>query len=436
MTDNKPILVVDDNAPIQTLFTRVLAAAGHRVLVASDGAEALEILDGTQVAMVVTDVNMPRVDGITLLRHMRSRLPHVPVILITAKPSLDAAVDCIKLGATDYLPKPVDIKRFLEIVRKSLAPSEPLRANSGETVELSQHLKHAEEQRGLGKYRTISCIGRGNMGVVLLAEREVDGVCRKYAVKIIKPEALSASGEERRTWIRRFQREAEAISRIKHPHVMRVIESDVLGYDQAPYLVMEYCTGQPLNEWAAANDTGGYRPRAAIIRQMADALSAVHEQGMSHGDVKPENILVSEDLNSKLIDFGSCRSSDAVLLTSVIGTPAYMAPELFEGEYTDLRADIFSLGVVAYELFLGERPFKGDTLASVMREIRDERPRAPRAIDPEFPDTLETILARALSKQLDGRYGSAAEMTEDLDAFLAQDDSLPERPGCGEDTWM
>jgi serine/threonine-protein kinase len=157
----------------------------------------------------------------------------------------------------------------------------------------------------------------------------------------------------------------------------------------------------------------------------AEALAALHEAGIVHRDVKPDNMMVDADMNLKLADFGVARlpGSTMTITQNIMGSPAYLSPEAFLTSRLDHRADIFSLGVVAYELFTGQRPFDGDSLARYAQTTTNDLPPRPSSLVPEFPTRLEEIVSRLLKKSPDERYQQAAEVASDLRAFIDSPDT-------------
>lgn len=276
----------------------------------------------------------------------------------------------------------------------------------------------------LGNYRIVEEIGKGGMGVVYRAYDE--RLRRNVALKLL-PEEI-ASHADRRT---RILAEARAASALNHPGITTIYEVGEEG--EQLFIVMELVTGRTLRAMLA---DGPAEPRtlARVGAQVAEALAAAHAQGVVHGDVKPENIILQADGRVKLLDFGIARQTAAETLTltqskaahawlrdsEVAGTLAYMAPELFRGEPTDARADLFSLGVVLYELAAGRRPFPGPTATALTSQIVND-PAPPLTGAPNLvPAELARIVHKLLEKQPGSRYQSAREVQVDL-TNLARD---------------
>ena len=404
------VMVVEDVATTRRMLARLIERGGYDVVEADDGASAWELVRKEPVDLIVTDVQMPRKSGIELLAELQLNRLNVPVIIMTATPSLEAAVECIKSGASDYIAKPVD--RF-ELLGKIHAALDQV---YGPLNALAQP---AREGDVLGGYHVVRTLGEGSIGVVCLAEKEEAGVAQRYALKIVKVGGMS---DLRRQKIRdRFLHEAQAASRISHPHVVRFIEFGLAREESIPYLVTEYFPHPTLKEIMPRSHRLNLEQRVEIIRQVASALSAIHEQGICHRDVKPGNILVDEEsLVAKISDFGVARlpESDMTVDSDLMGSPAYMAPEAFSSASVDHRADIFSLGAVAYELWLGRRPFPGQSLAALATQVPGAKPVAPHLLLQSFPPALESILARMLKKKPGERYERASDVERALAARL------------------
>jgi serine/threonine-protein kinase len=293
--------------------------------------------------------------------------------------------------------------------------------NESERRSLLETAGTAQLQKSLAGYRIMRTLGQGSVGVVYLAEKLVGGTTAQFALKILK-DLTFQNGKDRQGVIQRFYREAEIAASIRHPGVTTVFEYGVFGQDQIPYLIMEYVEGVALKRVIEEHQPLDHIQKARIIRQVADALAAVHLRGACHRDVKTSNILVKPDMQTKLTDFGIARpfNSDLTVAEDFVGTPAYSAPEAYASAVqVDHRADIFSLGVVAYELFFQERPFIADTLSLIGHEVCTRKPVAPRRRDGSFPRALQNILGKMLKKQPGERYQSASALVEDLDSFLS-----------------
>ncbi|MFQ5942810.1 MAG: protein kinase [Anaerolineales bacterium] len=263
----------------------------------------------------------------------------------------------------------------------------------------------------LGGYRIVSQIGRGGMATVFKAYQP--SLDRDVAVKVMPP----YYAEQDETFLKRFKQEAKAIASLRHPNILIVI--DYGEENDTTYIVMEFVEAGTLTE--LMGKPMAPKQMQVLIDQVAGALHYAHEQGVVHRDIKPSNILLPKQDWPLLTDFGLARIVGGSQLTqsgTVAGTPAYMSPEQGRGERVDLRSDIYSLGIVLYEMATGVVPFHAETpMAIVVKHIIDPLP-LPSSKNPELPEDIERVILKALSKDPADRFQDASELAKALDTAV------------------
>ena len=277
-------------------------------------------------------------------------------------------------------------------------------------------------QERIGHYRIIQEIGHGAMGRVWLAHDDV--IKRNVAIKeLLFPQGIGE--EDKREAIERFEREAQAAGSLSHPNI--VIIYNVEEAEGIPFIVMEYLEGATLAQ--VIQEGPMTVPRStAILAQLCDALSYAHAHQVVHRDIKPENIFLLFDGRLKVTDFGIARvlgTSTVTQIGTVMGTPGYMSPEQVKGERVDWRTDIFSTGVLLYEMLTGANPFEAETPTSVMYKVVHEEPTPLSTINPGLPPHLQEVINRACAKDRESRYQDALELKRDLEGRRAPAAAAP-----------
>jgi serine/threonine-protein kinase len=233
----------------------------------------------------------------------------------------------------------------------------------------------------------------------------------------------------------RFFREAESAGLLTHPNIVTIYDAGE-EHDLA-YIAMEFLKGHDLEEVVKQGKQLPLKDVLHMVAQVADALSYAHGKGIVHRDVKPANIMQLDGTDSvKVTDFGIARitSSSKTKTGVVLGTPSYMSPEQVAGKKVDGRSDIFSLGVVLFELLTGQKPFRGDDMTSLMYHIAREAHPSPRSINPRIPSVLEKIIDKALEKDVDKRYQDADHLSRHLKQVLARLEAVQaKKPSQGQD---
>lgn len=278
-------------------------------------------------------------------------------------------------------------------------------------------------EKKIGPYTVIQTLGRGGMGAVYLATGP-DGapVAVKTLATTVVPDAAALA---------RFGQEAEILSRLDHPHIVRAL-GPLARNGECHYFPMEFVPGKSLAEVLREVGRLDVGRAVQVLRQVAAGLDAAHRQGIVHRDLKPSNLLITQRDVVKIADFGVARALDLTRLTltgALVGTPAYLAPELIAGGEPDARSDLYALGVVAYEVLTGRLPFAAEQPLALLRQHVHEPPVPLEAVDPGLPELLRNIVHRCLEKEPARRYESAAALLADLECVhvAPPDAALSER---------
>jgi CHASE2 domain-containing sensor protein/tRNA A-37 threonylcarbamoyl transferase component Bud32 len=311
----------------------------------------------------------------------------------------------------------------------NIAPDHP-----GESIESGTSASVADDSAelgsdkvqltNLGRYKVISELGKGAMGKVY---KGVDPAINRYvALKTIRLDFVNDPQEMAELKERLF-REAQAAGKLSHPNIVTIY--DVGSEARLQYIAMEYLEGQTLENMIRRKVKFNFRIIAQIISQICSALEYAHTQGIVHRDIKPANIMVLNDYRVKVMDFGIARVDTSSMTRTGIamGTPNYIAPELLQGKPVDRRCDIFSLGVVMYEMLLHRRPFRGENLTALIYSIVNSDPEPPSSLDKSIPHIFDRIISKALQKNPAERYQNASEISASLADFI--DSFSGRRPG-------
>lgn len=267
------------------------------------------------------------------------------------------------------------------------------------------------------RYQVLRELGRGGMGIVFQAQDKQ--LNEQVAIKILSP--LLSNNQE---GLARLQREVSAARRVTHPNVIRI--HDISELNGLHFVSMEYFQGQSLKEYlrqnGAASTVSGYN----IASQICDGLEAAHRQGVIHRDLKSQNVIINSAGQLKIIDFGLAHTAHLEGMTAtglILGTPEYMSPEQVSGKKVDERADIYSMGIILFELFTGKVPFTGDSAIAVgFRQLKEDPP-VPSSLNPQIPEELDAIILKALHKEPLQRYRSVGDLKQALERVL-----LPAQP--------
>ena len=418
------LLVVDDEFDNREVLVRRLKRRGFRVLEAESGQQALDLIDEHTIDLVLLDINMPGMSGLEVLERLRQLYTpmELPVVMQTARGEEDIQIQTAELGANDHVVKPIQFKILsakVQALLRAKASSAP--PSTGARTELREGAVID------GKYRLLSPIGAGTFGTVFRAlhlrlEQDV-------AIKFLQP-SVTATAESRQ----RFRREGVATGKVRHPNAVAVTDSGITE-DGVAYLVMELLQGMSLAQ--EMKDWGRIRPRRVgeLLLPICAVLEEAHAAGLVHRDIKPENIYLHQGPTGemvKVLDFGIAKLVGEEVaeqnLTAegwVLGTPAYMAPERVSNRPYDGRADVYSLGVMVYEMLAGRRPFlavDGDPMGLLMRHVKDPPPPLS-SLWPEATPDIEQVVSWALAKEPAERP-TAGQLAEAFRRALAASPSL------------
>jgi serine/threonine protein kinase len=404
------ILIAEDNPLWRATLKRNVELWGHEPVVAEDGTSAWDILQREDAPrLAILDWQMPGLDGIDVCRRVK-RDPDHPftyVVMLTSRDAQEDMVAGLDAGADDYLTKPIESV----VLRSRIAAAERI-VNLVPPKEWSvPRIEGYEVQRMLGK---------GVFATVWEALQLQTGTT--VALKVIRVDLATDE------MFGRFAREIELMRKLHHPNIAAIYDSQIdkkLGY-----YAMELITGGTLETYVQQT-----KPKPGVliylIAKVCDALDHAHRQGVVHRDLKPSNIMMTEQAQPKLVDFGLAHSmfraeaeSSAVqsMAGTIIGTPLFMSPEQARGENDSLdgRADIYALGIILYVMLLRKHPHKinqHDRFETI-RQIAVGRARPPRDLRPKFDRDLEAILMKALAEKRDDRYATAGEFAAAIRQFL------------------
>jgi DNA-binding response OmpR family regulator len=395
------ILVADDDQDTRFMLQLLLENAGWECVLASGGLEAVRLATERAPELMILDVMMPDLSGFDAYRRIRE-IPgreSTPILFLSGAGDTRRVVTGFDLGAEDYLVKPFNKVTLLAKIRNVIA-----RYRKQKQLSLQDFAPGAIIR---DRYEVQLEVGRGGMGVVYQTfDRNLHTV---VALKVLH------TGMDRFEAAGRFEREVKAIALIEHPNLIRLYDAE-FGAD-IQFYTMEFLDGPSLAD--RLDEVGPLSAIEALVytAKVAEALQAVHDLGYLHRDVKPENILFRANQDepiltdfSLILDYAgpSRRLTQAGL---VVGTVGYLSPEaLFPGNPLDVRADIYSLGVVLYQLLTGRIPFDGLSDADIMMRTVKEPVPPPTILDPLIPHAAVEVCMRALRREPSARYSSAGDM--------------------------
>lgn len=459
------VLVVDDVEDNRDLLVRRLGRKGYDASAVPDGPSALDAIETGEYDVILLDVMMPGMSGVEVLERIREdhTKTALPVIMATAKSDSQDVVLALSKGANDYVTKPIDFPILLARLESHLAT----RRDMLSAAQSQPRAAAIDADGGVlapgtkidERYEILEPLGSGGFAVVYKAKQL--STDRVVAFKCLRPERTKLQTSQ--TELKRFEREMKVIGQLEHPNIVRLIDSGTIpvkasgewvegpGIDgsgsdpslartvahksgqsgtrpskvgegeaeelKVPYIVMEYVEGRSLAELIEAEGRLPAQRAVDLLLPVLGALAVAHDEGIVHRDVKPHNVLLQEgkkegELEPKVLDFGIAKLADprAQQLTvtdGFLGTPEYMSPEQAQGaKDLDERADQFSLGAMLYETLTGVRPYRSDSLISLVRAVAMADFPSPRELCDDIDERLEAVLLKAMSRDREQRYAS------------------------------
>jgi CheY-like chemotaxis protein len=420
------ILVVDPDAAARNLLALRLGNDGYAVRTAPDGRTAFEEIRREPPDLVLAEAVLPGLDGYALLDAMkREGKGRIPFVFVSARADAVSVNKGLLLGAADFLPKPVNVEVLLTKLLKILA--QPIEAADVSRISLSDLSQAATvgypivtyEQLApgvqiLGRFRIEANLGEGGMGKVVKARDERLG--EDVVLKVMKV-ALAADP----ALFEHFKREIRLARKITHPGVVRIFDFWEAG--PLSFVTMEYLEGRNLSEELKRRGPFPVGAAARVATEVFEALAAAHEVGVVHRDIKPHNVLMLPNGHIKVLDFGIAQGLEpntpdgVTLATNVMGTPEYMSPEQVMGERVDVRTDLYSAGIVLYELLTGTLPFMADNRMAVAAMRLNTPPAPPSTHRAGIPPAFDTLVLRLLARDRDRRPASARSVVAELSAL-------------------
>ena len=396
------LLVVDDNEMNRDMLSRRLERKGYRVMAAADGLQALELVGKEAIDLVLLDIMMPGMTGIEVLRALREQAPasELPVIMVSAKGESDDVVQALELGANDYVTKPIDFPIVLARVKSHLrmrTVKSRAAADQGDALaEVGPSTIIA------GKYLLETKLGSGSFGAVYRA-RHIS-LDHPVALKILQCNVRTSVEA-----VARFRQEGISACRINHPNAVSVIDFGVTATGVA-YLEMELLEGASLLEELREKGPMSVKRVGEILLPICDVLAKAHFAGVVHRDIKPPNIFLHQGPAGeivKVLDFGIAKlvgdaaGSEYMTMTlegDLLGTPAYMAPERLSNRPYDGRADVYGVGVMAYQMLTGVLPFTGPDPIAIAMQHMNATPPPLRERLPNMPASVDSLVMKAMAK--------------------------------------
>ena len=405
------VLLANRNTEEQDKLVAAFIKKDFEVKVVENVWKVFEALIDYTFDIFVTDSNLPGTTCRELIKYCRKRHPAMQIIILAHDPSIPEAIEVIKQGAFNYLEMPVDEKKIMAQARMALIEKK------------DKLIKHLVPNLAVDKnifnflpnLDVIKQIGAGSTGIVFQVKKNN----ANYALKILRSDLAPKMHQLQRGG--QFLSEAKILSNIKHNNIVKIYDYG-FSDNYMPYILMEFINGQPLTKIVKSNSLD-VKKRLHVFVQMCKAIQFIHKNKVLHRDIKPGNIMVTDNLTVKLTDFGLAHIIDTNGSSSdnqIAGSPAYMSPEAFKEKGTlDHRSDIFSLGVLGYEFFTGQKPFFGNNIPEIRHAVHRTKPIAPSSIIPDINEKLENILSEMLAKKPKNRLNDLNEVINSIENLIS-----------------
>lgn len=420
------ILVVDGDAGARNLLALRLANEGYTTDVAADGRAALETIRHDPPSLIISETVLPGMDGFSLLDTLRHEGRQIPFVFLSARNDALSMNKGLLLGAADFLPKPINTEVLLTKLQKVMGQAFAA-ADASARLTLSDVTRAGMEQHAtvsysqlapgisiLGRFKLVKDLGEGGMGKVFKARDE-----RLEEDVVIKVMKESLTGDPKT--LEHFKREIRLARKISHPAVVRIFDFFEVG--TLKFVTMEFLQGTDL---AYEISKRGAFPTPVALRlgaEFFEGLAAAHDLNVVHRDIKPHNVFLLAGGHVKILDFGIAQGLDPqrpdhTMTRTITGTPDYMSPEQLLGHKIDARTDIYSAGVMLYELLTGALPFEGKDATARVTARLDRNPDAPSKRAPRIPREIDAFILRLLARNREERWPDARSAANELRNLL------------------
>ena len=391
-------------------FTESLVKKDFEIKAVQNVWEVFEALIDYTFDIFIADSNLPGTTCDELVKYCRKRHPAMQTIILAHDATITEAVSTTKQGVFNYLEMPVEEKTITAQARMALIDKkDKLIRNLVPNLAINKNIF-----KFLPDLDVVKQLGTGSTGIVFQVKKSN----ANYALKILRSDLAPEMHQLQRGG--QFLSEAKILSNLKHPNIVEIYDYG-FSDNYMPYILMEFVKGKPLTK-IIKHDSLDLKKRLNIFIQICKAIQFIHNNKILHRDIKPGNIMIADDLTVKLTDFGLAHIIDTNSSTDnqISGSPAYMSPEAFsETDTIDHHSDIFSLGILGYELFTGEKPFSGNSIPEMRHSICNIKPIAPSKINPELHMEIEYILHEMLAKKPKNRFDNLSNIINSAESLAS-----------------